>query len=177
MNYPRGMVSIDTRPPDLDSSSPAIRPYASEDFAWAVELLEATGGRNRVRRGTIVDVAVLPGLVATRRDQPVAILTLTRHREELEISVIAAAPFDDEVMALLLSAARTYVTDSCRRLWSICSNAELEVQRVLQQNGFRLCTARPGAVDAVARRTVTGVVTSLGGLPVRDEVEFDLLIP
>lgn len=171
------MVSIDTRPPDLDSSSPEIRPYSSEDFGWAVELLSTTGGRHRVRRGTVVDVAILPGLVAARGSQPEALLTLTRHRDELEISVIAAAPFDDDVVSLLLSAAQTYATDSCRRIWSICSNAEVDVQRVLQKNGFRLCTARPGSVDSVARRTTTGVVTSLGGVPVRDEFEFDLLIP
>ena len=177
MNYPRFMVSIDTRPPDLDSSNPEIRPYATGDFSWAVDLLGATGGRHRVRRGSVVDVAVLPGLVAVRRGEPVALLTLRRHRDELEVSVLSAAPFDDEVVALLLSAAQTYATESCRRIWSICSNAEFEVQRVLQQNGFRLCATRPGAIDAVSRRSPVALSTSLGGIPVRDEVEFDLLIP
>ncbi len=176
MNYPRLMVSIDTRPPDVDAADPAIRPYTTEDFGWAVALLDATGGRLRVRRGRVVDVAVLPGLVALRHGQSAGLLTLTRHLDELEISVLAAAPFDDVIAGQLLSAAQTHAGGSCRRIWSVCSNAEFDVQRALQQNRFRLCTSRPGSVDAVARRSPGGLVTSLGGVPVRDEVEFDLLL-
>ena len=171
------MVSIDTRPAQADAAGPSIRPYVTEDFAWAVALLEATGGRYRVRRGTRVDVAVLPGLVASNDGHPSGLLTLTRHREELEISVIASAPFDDSQVALLISAAQTYASESCGRMWAICSNADFDVQRALQQSGFRLCTVRPGGVDIVARRSPEGVVRSFGGVPVRDEVEFDLLRP
>lgn len=170
------MVTIDTRPSDVESAEPEIRPYSTEDFAWAVELLEATGGRHRVRRGRVVDLAVLPGLVATRFDQPASLLTLTRHLDELEVSVLAAAPFDDALAAMLLSAARSYASGSCKRIWSICSNAEFDVQRLFQQNGFRLCATRPGAVEAVRRRVAAPLLSDLGGVPVRDEVEFDLLI-
>jgi hypothetical protein len=171
------MVSIDTRPAQADAVGPSIRPYVTEEFAWAVALLEATGGRYRVRRGTLVDVAVLPGLVASNDGHPSGLLTLTRHRDELEISVIASAPFDDSQVALLISAAQTYASESCRRMWAICSNADFDVQRALQKSGFRLCTVRPGGVDIVARRSPEGVARSFGGVPVRDEVEFDLLRP
>lgn len=170
------MVSIDTRPAEVDAEEPAVRPYASGDVSWAVEVLEATGGRLRVRRGRVVDVAALPGLVGLRFGQPSALLTLARHRDELELAVIAGAPFDDTVVSLLLSAAQTYASGSCRRIWAVCSNAEFDVQRVLQQNGFRMCTTRPGSIDAVRRRSPTGLASTLGGVPVRDEVEFDLLV-
>jgi hypothetical protein len=130
-----------------------------------------------VRRGTRVDVAVLPGLVASNDGHRSGLLPLTRHRDELEISVIASAPFDDSQVALLISAAQTYASESCRRMWAICSNADFDVQRALQQSGFRLCTVRPGGVDIVARRSPEGLVRSFGGVPVRDEVEFDLLRP
>jgi hypothetical protein len=50
------------------------------------------------------------------------------------------------------------------------------VQRQLQQNGFRLCAVRPGAIDEAARQTPNTLVTELGGVPVHDEVEFDLLL-
>lgn len=170
------MVTIDTRPPDVERAEPEIRPYSTEDFAWAVELLAATGGRQRVRRGRVVDLAVLPGLVATRFDQPTSLLTLTRHLDELEVSVLAGAPFDDAAARMLLRAASTYASGSCRRIWSVCSNAEFDVQRLLQQNGFRLCATRPGAIEAVRRRVDTPLLADLGGVPVRDEVEFDQFI-
>ena len=170
------MVTIDTRPGDVDSAEPQIRPYTTDDFAWAVELLDATGGRRRVRRGKVVDLAVLPGLVATRFGEPACLVTLTRHRDELEVSVLAAAPFDDALAGLALSAATTYASDSCMRLWTICSNAEFDVQRVLQQNGYRLCATRPGSIEAVRRRSSESLETSLGGVALRDELEFDFLL-
>ncbi len=171
------MVTIDTPRMDLDAIQPSIRPYSSEDFAWAVELLDNTGGRYRVRRGVVVDVAVLPGLIAERNGQMVALLTLARHREELELSVIASAPFDDELVGLLIDAAKTYAPPMCRRVYSICSNADFDIQRALQRYGFRLCTSRPGAIDAVARRSPSPLTRTVDGVPVRDEIEFDQLLP
>lgn len=176
MNYPQPMVSIDTRPPEIGADEPAVRPYSSNDVSWALEVLEATGGRLRVRRGKVVDVAALPGLVGLRFGQPSALLTFARHRDELELAVLAGAPFDDHVVSLLLSAAQAYATGPCRRIWTICSNAEFDVQRVVQQHGFRMCTTRPGSMDAVRRRSAAELPAMLGGVPVRDEVEFDLLL-
>lgn len=171
------MVTMDTPRTDLGAIQPSIRPYSSEDFAWAVGLLDDTGGRHRVRRGTVVDVAVLPGLIAERNGHPTALLTLARHREELELSVIASAPFDDELVSLLIDAAKTYAPPMCRRIYSICSNADFDVQRCLQQYGFRLCTSRPGAIDSVARRSQIPLTRTLLGVPVRDEIELDQLLP
>lgn len=177
LNYPRSMVSVDTHPLGVESSGGSIRPYATADFAWAVELLEATGGRHRVRRGVAVDMALLPGLVALRNSHPTALLTLTRHLEELEFSVVASAPFDDVLVGELLEAGMAYAGPQCRRVWTICSNADFDVQRALQQSDFRLCTVRPGMVDSVTRRSPTlGLKTELGGVAVRDEVEFDRFV-
>lgn len=172
------MVSIDTRPVEADSTEPSIRPYSTEDFAWAVALLEVTGGRYRVRRGRVVDVAVLPGLIAVDGGRAVALLTLSRHRDELEFSALATiGDVDRALVSKLLAAGQSYASETCRRVWAVCSNAEFEVQRLLQQNGFRFCAVRPGAIDTAAQQRPNTLVTELGGVPVRDEVEFDLLLP
>jgi hypothetical protein len=171
------MVTIDTPRIDFDAIQPSIRPYSSEDFAWAVGLLESSGGRHRVRRGKVIDVAILPGLVAERGGQAIALLTLARHREELELSVIASSPFDETLIDLLIDAAKTYASPTCRRVYSICSNAEFDVQRCLQRYGFRLCAVRPGAVDALVRRSQVPLVHTLDGVSLRDEIEFDQLLP
>ena len=170
------MATIDTPRIDFGALQPSIRPYSSEDFTWAVGLLESTGGRYRVRRGAVVDVAILPGLIAERDGRMIALLTLARHREELELSVIASTSFDDELMNLLIDSAKTYAPAVCRRVYSVCSNADLDVQRCLQQYGFRLCAARPGAIEALRRRSSSPLVATVGGVPVRDEIEFDQLL-
>ena len=171
------MVTIDAPRVDFEASQPSVRPYSSDDFRWALEVLEATGGRYRVRRGRAVDVAVLPGLVAERNGQPVALLTLARQREELELVVVAAHPFEDDIVRVLIDAAKTYAGPMCRRIYTICSNAELDAQRSLQTYGFRLSSCRPGNVEAVARRSSMPLLARLDGLDIRDELEFDQLLP
>ncbi len=170
------MVSLDRPTVHVGPQPPAIRPYSSADFAWAVELLAATGGRHRVRRGKVVDVALLAGIVAERRGHPAALLTYCRpNAETLEISAIASAPFDDELVRALLAACIMQRQVPCRRVYTICSNAEFDVQRILQVEGFRLAAARPGAVE-IAARTSPDVITVLGGLSQRDEIEYEQLI-
>lgn len=154
-----------------------MRPYSSEDFRWALELLAVTSGRYRVRRGSAIDVAVLPGLVAERNGHRVALLTLARHREELEIVVVAAHPFEDDVVAVLIDAAKTYAGPTCRRIYTICSNAELDAQRSLQAYGFQLAACRPGSMEMVARRSSMPIEATHNGLAIRDELEFDQLLP
>lgn len=171
------MVAIDA-PPFVDGlGEPAVRPYSSEDHPWAVELLDATGGRYRVRRGHVIDTAVLPGLVGSRSGRSNTLVTISRHGADFELAVIASNPFDPELVQLVLRAALQYRKPESRRIFAICSNAHFNVQRVLQDCDFKMCASRPGAIEAVARRSQHPVVTHFDGLEVRDEIEFDLLLP
>ncbi len=171
------MVSLDRPSIDVIEEPPGLRPYSTADFEWAMTLLGATGGRYRVRRGNVVDVAMLPGLVAERQGQPMALLTMAKPAtEQLEISVVAAMPFAPDLVAMLLSASGRYADPQCRRIFSICSNAEFEVQRALQSNGFRLAAARPGAIDIAAGRSSLPVHREFAGLAMTDELEFERLL-
>lgn len=170
------MVAIDS-PSLVDGlGQPSIRPYAGTDHQWANALLERTGGRHRVRRGSVVDTSVLPGLIGSRGGVDSTLVTFRRHSSNLELAVVASEPFDDELAVMVIRAALEYRSPECRRAFAICSNADFEVQRALQFAGFKMCTTRPGQIEAVGRRSSQPIATSFGGLPVRDEVEFDLLL-
>lgn len=169
------MVSLDRPTVDVSPQPPAIRPYSSADFQWAVELLAVTGGRHRVRRGVAVDVSLFAGLVADRSGHPAALATFSRpNSETLEISAIASAPFDEQLVRSLITAVVMNRQPDCRRVYTICSNVDFDMQRALQLEGFCLCAARPGNVE-IAARSSTEVVRTLGGLPVRDELEYERL--
>jgi len=171
------MVSLDRPSVDVGSQPPRIRPYSTTDFDWAVGVLAATGGRYRVRRGAVVDTAMLPGFVVDRQDSPAALVTITRPTaEELELTAVAAMPFDDDLLRLLLAGAVQHADALCRRIYSICSNAEFDVQRTLQRNGFRLAAARPGVIDVAAERSSRPLHRQYGGLPMTDELEFELML-
>jgi len=123
----------------------------------------------------VVDVALLAGLVADRRGHPAALVTFTRpNAETLEIAAIASAPFDDDLVRALIAAAIMQRQPTCRRVYAICSNAEFDTQRLLQREGFRLGSVRPASME-IAARTNPEVIRDLGGLPVRDEIEFERL--
>lgn len=170
------MVSLDRPSVDFDAQPPSIRAYSSADFEWAVQILGATGGRYRVRRGTVVDVALLAGYVAVRNGNLSALVTFSRPTKEvLELSVIASAPFDDGLVHGLIRACIARRQPECRRAYAICSNAHFDVQRALQQVGFTLATVRPQMIASVAARVNTPIAREYGGLVVRDEFEFEML--
>ncbi len=169
------MVAIDA-PAFVDGlGEPSIRPFCSEDHPWAVGLLANTGGRYRVRRGRVVDPVSLPGLVGERDGHANTLVTISRVRGNLQLVAIASEPFDEDLVQMTIQASLQYRDPQCRRAFAICSNAQFDVQRALQMSGFRLCSTRPGAMEALARRSPQPLVTDFDGLEVRDEVEFDLL--
>lgn len=170
------MVAIDSPPFVGDFGQPSIRPYSSEDHAWAVGLLDATGGRYRVRRGRVVDTAVLAGLVGTRNGTPNTLVTISRHQKDFELTAIASDPYDADLVEMVIRTALKYRRPECLRAYAICSNAHFDVQRSLQRCGFRMCATRPGSVDSLARRSPHPIATNFDGLGVRDEVEFDLFV-
>ncbi len=170
------MVAIDSPSLVGGIGQPSIRPYAGTDHPWAHELLARTGGRYRVRRGRVVDTAVLPGLVGSRDGIDTTLLTFLRHRSNFEVVVVAGDPFDEELAGMVLRASLDFRSPDCRRAYAITSNAHFGVQRVFQNNRFRLCATRPGMIESVARRSNHPLVTSYDGLEVRDEIEFDLLL-
>ena len=171
------MVAIDA-PAFVDGlGEPSIRPFSSEDHAWAIGLLAQTGGRYRVRRGRVVDPVGMPGLVGERGGRSNTLVTISRLGGNLQLVSIASDPFDEELVHMTIQAALHYRDPQCRRAFAICSNAHFDVQRALQSAGFRLCATRPGAIEALARRSLEPLVGEHDGLAVRDEVEFDLLFP
>ena len=169
------MVAIDTPLVGHDSTGPTVREYRPADLGPAVELLDRCGGRRRVRRGSIVDVAALPGLVACSDTGICGLVTFEWRGVEAELVVVASAADDDRTRQALLGAAVTTLGPDCRRLVACTSNADFALQRSLQMNGFRLCAVRAGSVEAARRRSAPGVLPgSLDGIPLRDEVEFEL---
>ena len=171
------MVTLDARDVGSPSAGPIIRRYTPDDLEWASDLLGRSSGRLRIRRGIVVDTATLPGLVATEASVPIGLVTVLRHPGELELAVIATDGPDLAVVGMMIDAATERAGGECRRVFAICSNAEFDLQKALQWHGFRLCAVRPGSIESAATRLSPGqVVTELDGVPVRDELEFDLLI-
>lgn len=171
------MVTLDTRDVGAPLADRSTRRYTADDLPWATDLLARTVGRQRFRRGSVLDAASLQGLVALDGVVPTGLATLLKHRDEIEVVAVTAEPGDEFTIGQLLAAVVAGRGDECRRIFVVCYNAELGLHRLVQQSGFQLCAVRPGAVAAARKPMESGrIPATIGGIPVRDEVEFDLLL-
>jgi ribosomal protein S18 acetylase RimI-like enzyme len=64
----------------------------------------------------------------------------------------------------------------CRRLFLITTNDNLEALGFYQRRGFEIAAIRPGAVNA--SRTIKPSIPLVGfnGIPLRDEIELEMLL-
>jgi DNA-3-methyladenine glycosylase I len=79
--------------------------------------------------------------------------------------------------ALLDAAQAEAVRLGCRRFWLVTTNDNLRALGLYQRRGMRLVALRAGEMDLV-RRTLKPQISELGenGIPIRDELELELLL-
>jgi ribosomal protein S18 acetylase RimI-like enzyme len=144
------------------------------DTAWAEAALDdAFGGRLQARRGLLVDVLVLPGLIAMRDGEPIGLLLYDPDdgAGEAELAALATPVRGAGAGTALVGALVDRVPD--RPIWAVTTNDNLDALGFYQRLGFRLRTVRPGAVDE-ARATLKPGIPAIGrhGIPLRDELEL-----
>jgi ribosomal protein S18 acetylase RimI-like enzyme len=155
-----------------------IRDYrVDDDRGWAEAFMnDAFGGALQARRGELIDVLALPGFVAERSRRAIGLLTYRRDGDECELAFMAAFERHQGAGTALLEAL-VAAAAGCARIWAVTTNDNLEALRFYQRRGFRLVALRAGAVDD-ARRLLKPQIGAVGefGIPIRDELELELLL-
>ena len=155
-------------------SSVRVRPYTAQDEAWAAALLGAElGGRLQARRGELVDVLAFDGLIAEAGPTPVGYHSYRVDGEACELAALAPARRHGGIGTALLRALRDQIR-SCKRVWVVTTNDNVEALRFYQRRGFRLSALRAGAVDDSRTKLKPGIPpTGDFGIPLRDELELE----
>lgn len=177
-----GLTAVGPRP-DGDRVSATRRPPVTvrdydprADRPWADDVVEAGfGSPMQVRRGEVIDVLALPGLVAEREGSRVALLTYRADdgAGEAELALLATPIRGAGGGTALVRALRERITDG--RIWVVTTNDNVDALRFYQRLGFRLRAARVGAIDEARRTLKPSIpVTSDDGIPIRDELELVL---
>jgi GNAT superfamily N-acetyltransferase len=78
--------------------------------------------------------------------------------------------------ALLEAVAAEARRASCRRLWLITTNDNLDALRFYQRRGMRLVAVHAGAIAESRRLKPSISEVGAYGIPIRDELELELVL-
>jgi ribosomal protein S18 acetylase RimI-like enzyme len=156
----------------------AVRPLREDERAWLAEHLELSwGGTTIVSRGRVHDAAQLPALVAQAGEELLGLATFEMRHGACELVAIEAFRRRRGVGSALLAAVIAHArAGGCERLWLVTTNDNLEALRFYQRRDMRLVAVHPGAVEQA--RALKPAIPRIGehGIPLRDELELELLI-
>lgn len=162
------------------SGQPAVvvREPNEADRAWVEQVLRSSwGATTMVSRGRLHDTTRCPALVAVQADEPVGLATFRFHDDQCELLTLDALTKHAGIgSALLAGVARGAQERGCRRLWLITSNDNLAAMRFYQRRGMRVVAVHRGAVDEARRLKPSIPEVGEYGIPLHDEVEFELLL-
>jgi GNAT superfamily N-acetyltransferase len=152
-----------------------VREFTPDDHDWAYALLFPNGAPSRIAsRQQLYDPLTLPGFVAWNDGKRVGLAIYIAGDDECELLSLDSAAENVGSGTALIEAVKTAARGAgCARLWLNTTNDNTHAIRFYQRRGFRLRTARPGAVDR-ERETIKPEIALRGNddIPIRDELEF-----
>jgi GNAT superfamily N-acetyltransferase/catechol 2,3-dioxygenase-like lactoylglutathione lyase family enzyme len=155
-----------------------IEAYDQSHRQWARQvLLEAWGSSIIITRGRAHEAAELPGFVAVLGENRVGLVTYHLDPPACElVSVNSLQPGRGIGRALVRAVHRAAQEAGCERLWLITTNDNMRAMRFYQRLGFSLVTVHRRAIEATRRLKPQISAAGHDGIPIRDEVELELLL-
>jgi GNAT superfamily N-acetyltransferase len=154
-----------------------VRPATPADADYVRRsLTEAFGGPQAAVHDELIDATVLPAAIAWHDGEPAGLLTYRITGTECEVVSLAADRPGTGAGTALLGWLRTTATRAgVTRIWLITTNDNVDALRFYQRRGYDLVALHRDAVMR-ARALKPGIPLVAGGIPVRHELELDLLL-
>ena len=155
-----------------------IRPLSLNDAGWVREfLVEHWLSTKIVSRGRVHSADQLPGFVALEDARRVGLVTYRIEGDECEIvtlnSVLEGHGVGTKLVDEVKSAA---LSRDCRRVWVVTTNDNLRALGFYQRRGFSLFALHPNALKASRNLKPEIPLIGLDGIPIRDELELEMLL-
>jgi ribosomal protein S18 acetylase RimI-like enzyme len=130
-----------------------------------------------VSRGKLWHPAQLPGFVALIAGKIVGLVTYNISENQCEVVTLNSEVQGAGIgTALLRAACEAAIASGCRRMWLITTNDNLPALRFYQKRGMRLVGLYPNALDISRKLKPEIPPTGWEGIPIRDEIEFELIL-
>ena len=158
--------------------SVAIRARRARDDSWVAEWVRQYFGSPRVvSRGILHDVRSLHGLVAERDGASVGLLLYAIRETQCEVVVLIASRRREGVGRRLLDAMRPIAeAENCRRLWLITTANNRGAREFYRAVGWSQVAIHRGAMREARRLKPELPEFDAEGIPIEDEVEFELIL-
>jgi len=153
-----------------------IRPVEEYNRPWMLEVIRGWGADFVVTRGRKVYAAELPAFIAVGDSgEKLGLQTYEIISDQCEVVTLDAfTRFSGVGTALMQCAIDAARAAGCRRVWLMTTNDNLDAIRFYQKRGFTIAAVH---VNAIAHsRTLKPSIPLIGyyGIPIRDEVEFEM---
>lgn len=163
----------------MEPSDYTVRPLADQDHEWVLDTVRYWGETDYiVSRGRIVYAADLPGFCATGPDgTPLGLATYEISGDECQLVTLHAFRRFIGIGTALLSAVRDVAAAAgCRRLWVITTNDNVDALRFYQRRNLELVTIHRDFREVARRLKPSIPLTGEYGIPLRDEIELEILL-
>lgn len=156
-----------------------IHPHSESDSRWMLDLVrQRWGSKFVVSRKHIHDIEHLPGFIAWHGEERVGLVTYKDTGSEIEIVTLDSLVSRVGIGTALISHMKNYAArKDRRRLWLITTNDNTEALRFYQMQGFTLSALHRNAIEH--SRSLKPEIPEIGlhGIPIRDELELEFLLP
>jgi GNAT superfamily N-acetyltransferase len=156
----------------------SIRPTEPGDRGWIDRLIaERWAATFVVAHGHAYRCSTLAGFVASAGDERLGLATYNTAEKECELVSLDSLLPGQGIGTMLLEAVRAQAIGSgCRRLWLTTTNDNLKALRFYQKRGFALARVHRHTVE-LARKLKPIPALSAEGIPIRDELELEMVLP
>jgi ribosomal protein S18 acetylase RimI-like enzyme len=155
-----------------------IQPLTPNDQDWVSQFIREHWGDNTViSRGVVYTPSTLPGFVALLQGERVGLLTYALQGDECEVVSIDSTRSGLGIGTMLIEAVKGVARSAgCSRLWLITTNDNLNALRFYQKRGFVLVTIHRNALEASRKLKPTIPLIGYDGIPLRDEIELEMML-
>ena len=156
-----------------------LRPSTPADREWVRQkMVTEWGAEIVVAHGELLRPADLPGFIAEAEGETIGLLTYIVRGEACEIVTLDSWSEGRGVGTALIAAARQAALQAgCRRLWLVTTNNNTHALHFYQKRGFTLCAIRLNALEASRRIKPEIPLVDDDGIPIRDEIELEMMLP
>ncbi len=158
-------------------SSFEIRNKETSDDEWINLLLEKHWGSVKiVTRGKVTYANRILGFIASVNDEPVGLITYQIGKDAVEIVTLNSKKEGIGIgTALIHAVVNTAKNQKCKRVWVITTNDNLSAMTFYKKRGFSLKAIHKNAIEKSRKLKPEIPMIGMGGIPIKDEIEFEII--